>query len=57
MFQIGNSIEVKEFDSNWYRAKIVDINENNVKVHFIGWNKRFNKDYQINSSDLRRLTD
>jgi hypothetical protein len=51
----GTIVEARDLHDNWYKSRIIEADENNrrVKVHFFGWNSRYDQWFDINSSDLR----
>ena len=56
-FLVGSFLEAKDLKTNsWYKAKIVELklNENKVKIHFHGWNSRYDQYYLI-KSDIENL--
>ena len=39
----GILVEAKDESGNWYKSRIIDIDEEEkqIKVHFLGWNSRY----------------
>jgi hypothetical protein len=55
-FTIGTSLEVLYTPSNeWFHSRIIKIDSPNkrIKVHFLGWNSRYDSWHPMNSSNLR----
>ncbi|XP_013405802.1 PHD finger protein 20 isoform X2 [Lingula anatina] len=54
----GEKLEAKDFLQKWYPAKIVEIDqkEEEVLIHFEGWNSRFDEWLEMTSERLRPIT-
>lgn len=52
-WKLGDYGESCDHTKNWYRCKIIQVDENRVKVHFCGWNSRYDKWLDKNSNELR----
>ncbi len=58
-YAVGNFVEAMDSKTNmWYMAKIIELkqNEKSVRIHFHGWNARFDRDIKMNSNELRPLS-
>ena len=53
--QTGDLIEAKDFSNVWYKSRIIDIDKanNRMKIHFLGWNSRYDQWFDTFSGDLR----
>lgn len=40
---VGDKVRAKDYEGFWYDAHVVDLRGEDVKVHFHGWNKRFDE--------------
>ena len=51
----GTIVEARDLHDNWYKSRIIEADEGNkrVKVHFFGWNSRYDQWFDISSSDVR----
>ena len=51
----GIIVEAKDESGNWYKSRIIDIDEEDkqVKVHFLGWNSRYDQWFDMDGDDLR----
>jgi hypothetical protein len=56
-FKVGTLVNARDLQDNWYKSRIIEIDEQNqrAKVHFFGWNSRYDQWFDINSNDLREL--
>lgn len=58
-YKIGMAVEARDSAKEWYKARVVEIDENEqpgkVKIHFQGWNSRFDQWFDVKSNDLRPL--
>lgn len=56
-WKIGNLVEARDRKATqvtYYKSKIIAVRNNNeVKVHFLGWNSRYDQWYDIFSGDLK----
>ena len=58
-YVVGNFVEAMDSKTNmWYMAKIIEIKQNEelVRIHFHGWNARYDRDIKMNSDELRPLS-
>lgn len=57
-YKVGVLIEARDSAKDWYKSRIVELdNENNrVKVHFLGWNSRFDQWFEAKSNDLKLIS-
>jgi len=58
-FVLGEFLQVKDMKSNkWYTAKIIKVikETKEIKIHYYGWNDRFDRDFPMNSDALRSLS-
>ncbi len=56
-YKKGDFCQAKDFANNWYKSRIVELDEeeNQVKVHFLGWNTRYDQWFDVFSSDLKPI--
>lgn len=54
-WKIGDLVEAKDASDNWYKSRLVDIDEEEkqIKVHFLGWNSRYDQWFDMNGDDVR----
>ena len=52
--KIGDKLEVRDL-RKWYESKIIGINENEIKVHFIGYDTKYDEKINIKSDRLSPL--
>ena len=55
-WDIGALVEARDRSSDipkYYKSKIIDKRESEVKIHFLGWNSRYDQWYAIESGDLK----
>ena len=58
-YAVGNFLGAMDSKTNmWYMAKIIEIKQNEelVRIHFHGWNARYDRDIKMNSNELRPLS-
>ena len=53
-FVVGSLLQVKDFNK-WYPAKIIDREESRIKIHFHGWNSRFDRFIDISDKSCLRF--
>ena len=58
-FNKGCLVEAKDFANVWYKSKVVEFDEVNLraKVHFLGWNSRYDQWFDINGGHVRPIKD
>ena len=51
----GTIVEARDLHDNWYKSRIIELDRENkrAKVHFFGWNSRYDQWFDISSNDLR----
>ena len=56
-FKKGDICQAKDFANNWYKSRILEVDEetNKVKVHFLGWNSRYDQWFDTFSNDLKPI--
>ena len=56
-FKKGDFCEAKDFANNWYKSRIIEIDDEakKLKVHFLGWNSRYDQWFEISSSDIKPI--
>jgi hypothetical protein len=56
-FASGDLVLVKD-NNFWYKAKIMNVNEREKKftVHFVGWNKRYDRILRFDTNDVEPLS-
>lgn len=52
-WKLGDYCESCDHTKSWYRCKIIQVEDNRVKVHFCGWNSRYDKWLEKNSNEIR----
>lgn len=52
-WKLGDFGESCDHTKNWYRCKIIQVEDSRVKVHFCGWNSRYDKWVDKNSKEIR----
>ena len=54
-WKVGTLVEARDLHDNWYKSRIIEIDEANkrVKVHFFGWNSRYDQWFNLFSNDLK----
>ena len=59
LWKIGTLVEARDLHDNWYKSRIIEVDESNkrVKVHFFGWNSRYDQWFNLCSNDLRPIAD
>jgi hypothetical protein len=57
--KIGLLVEAKDSANNWYKSRIIKLDQeaNRCKVHFLGWNSRYDQWFDFDSNDLRICSD
>ncbi|KAA3678609.1 uncharacterized protein DEA37_0003888 [Paragonimus westermani] len=53
--QKDSLLEAKDAYGTWYPAKVLDVKDDKVHVHFCNWSSRYDTWYPINSDSLRAL--
>src|SRR5207248_1308543 len=53
-YQIGDFIEAKDFQGNWYVSQVLDRKPRSYRVHFCGWEDRW--DEWVDTSRMRRVS-
>ena len=48
--QVGRMVEVCDEAGAWYKARVIDERANQVRVHFQGWNSRYDAWYDTSSA-------
>ena len=51
---IGTLIEAQDVENLWFPAEVIQSNETEVQVHFLGWSERWDEWIEKDSSRLRR---
>ena len=51
---IGTLIEAQDVENLWFPAEVIQSNETEVRVHFLGWSERWDEWIEKDSSRLRR---
>lgn len=56
-WKLNQFVEARDSAKNWYKSKIiqVDLEKNKVKIHFHGWNSRYDQWHDANSDNLRAV--
>jgi hypothetical protein len=56
-WKVGTLVEARDLHDNWYKSRIIGHDELNkrVKVHFFGWNSRYDQWFNLCSNDVRPL--
>lgn len=51
----GTLVEAKDFSNTWYKSRIteIDTGKKRVKVHFLGWNSRYDQWFDLNGPDIK----
>ena len=54
-WKVGSVVEARDVSNNWYKSRIVELDKinNRAKIHFFGWNSRYDQWFGILSGDLR----
>ena len=51
----GDYVAVKELrDSLFYKCKVVQVQKNQIKIHYQGWNKKYDEWVSLDSDRLSR---
>ncbi|KAF7261743.1 hypothetical protein EG68_01380 [Paragonimus skrjabini miyazakii] len=53
--QKDSLLEAKDAYGTWYPAKVLDVKDDKVHVHFCNWSSRYDTWYPVNSDSLRAL--
>ena len=48
---VGQFIDAKDSYRHWFKAKIIDKTENAIRVHFLGWEGKFDEDINQHQMD------
>jgi len=58
-WKVGLLVEAKDSANNWYKSRILKLDQegNRCKVHFLGWNSRYDQWFDLNSKDVRICAD
>lgn len=58
-WKIGSILEARDAHMNWYKARVIQLDEANsrVKIHYLGWNARYDQWLEVNSDAIRPLAD
>ncbi|OQS04141.1 ubiquitin-specific protease [Thraustotheca clavata] len=51
----GDYVDAQDKQDDWFESKIVEVDENKVKVHFCSWHSKFDEVIDIDSEKLARL--
>lgn len=56
-WKVGTLVEARDLQDNWYKSRIIQIDDTNkrCKVHFFGWNSRYDQWFDLYSNDLRPI--
>lgn len=54
-WKVGAMIEARDSHMNWYKARIIHIDESNsrIKIHYQGWNSRYDTWFDADSDAVR----
>ncbi|CAF0916481.1 unnamed protein product [Brachionus calyciflorus] len=52
-WKLGDQCEACDQSKNWFKCKIIQMDETRVKIHFCGWNSRYDKWIDKNSDEIR----
>ena len=55
-WKLGDWVEARDLNSSldlWYKSKIVEVKSDQIKIHFHGWNTRFDAWYPAATNDLK----
>ncbi len=55
--RVGSVVRARDLQDNWYKSRVIEVDEINqrAKVHFFGWNSRYDQWFDINSNDLKEI--
>ena len=54
-FNVGELVEAQDkAKTGWYSAKVLNLTEGGVKIHYMGWKARFDEVIPLDSGRLRR---
>jgi hypothetical protein len=54
-WKVGGIVEARDVSNNWYKSRIIELDKTNnrAKIHFFGWNSRYDQWFGILSGDIR----
>ena len=54
-FKVGFQLDVKDSRGHWYKANIVETGVDRIKVHYLGWNQKWNEWHEKGNDDVQPL--